>query len=129
MKNKKSKEVPFKEFVKDAPELNPLAGHTEDCQDANDDTSVLKGKCICPEPAPLDFTGDIIAYEQGELDEDGVINLFQNLINSGLAWTLQGSYGRTAKALIDAGVCQLGKVARKDYWGNTVPARKAEVSS
>ncbi len=24
------------------------AQHTEDCLDANDDTSVLKGKCICP---------------------------------------------------------------------------------
>ena len=24
--------------------------HTEDCMDANDDTSVLKGKCICPKP-------------------------------------------------------------------------------
>lgn len=24
--------------------------HTEDCLDANDDTSVLKGKCICPKP-------------------------------------------------------------------------------
>lgn len=22
--------------------------HTEDCMDANDDTSVLKGECICP---------------------------------------------------------------------------------
>ena len=38
--------------------------HTEDCLDANDDTSVLKGKCICNEapeecktghtPTPLD---------------------------------------------------------------------------
>lgn len=25
--------------------------HTQDCLDANDDTSVLKGKCICPKPA------------------------------------------------------------------------------
>jgi len=24
--------------------------HTDDCLDANDDTSVLKGKCICPKP-------------------------------------------------------------------------------
>ena len=24
--------------------------HTEDCLEANDDTSVLKGKCICPKP-------------------------------------------------------------------------------
>ncbi len=25
--------------------------HTEDCMDANDDTSVLKGRCICPKSA------------------------------------------------------------------------------
>jgi hypothetical protein len=47
----------------------------------------------------------IIAYEQGELDEEGIIDMFQELISSGLAWELQGSYGRTAKALIDAGYC------------------------
>jgi hypothetical protein len=47
----------------------------------------------------------IIAYEQGELDEEGIIDLFQELITSGMAWKLQGSYGRTAKALIDAGYC------------------------
>jgi hypothetical protein len=47
----------------------------------------------------------IIAYEQGELDEEGIIDMFQELITSGMAWKLQGSYGRTAKALIDAGYC------------------------
>jgi hypothetical protein len=56
--------------------------------------------------------GKIIAYENGELDEDEVIELFQELIDSGLAWTLQGSYGRTAASLIDAGYChQAGQKA------------------
>lgn len=49
----------------------------------------------------------IMAYENGELDECETIELFQELINSGLVWQLQGSYGRTAKALIDAGHCEL----------------------
>jgi hypothetical protein len=53
----------------------------------------------------LDVSGDIIAYESGELDEDGVVDLFQRLIDNGMAWRLQGHYGRTAKALIDAGLC------------------------
>lgn len=45
----------------------------------------------------------IIAYECGELNDEGVIELFQELVDSGLAWSLQGHYGRTAKALIEAG--------------------------
>lgn len=49
----------------------------------------------------------IIAYEQGELGQDGIIELFQALINDGTAWKLQGHYGRTASALIEHGYCKL----------------------
>ena len=45
----------------------------------------------------------IVAYEMGDLDEQGIINLFQELVDSGMAWKLQGHYGRTATALIDHG--------------------------
>ena len=54
---------------------------------------------------PYDLTGNIIAYESGELDEEGIIELFQHLIDNGLAWTLQGHYGRTANALIKDDLC------------------------
>ena len=54
-----------------------------------------------------DHLDEIIAYEQGELSEDATITLFQALIDNGIAWQLQGSYGRTAKALIEAGHCTL----------------------
>ena len=47
--------------------------------------------------------GNIIAFENSELEHEDVIALFQELVNSGLAWQLQGSYGRTAAALIEAG--------------------------
>ena len=53
----------------------------------------------------MDQVSKIMAFESGELDEEGIIELFQELIDSGLVWKLQGSYGRTAKALIDAGYC------------------------
>jgi hypothetical protein len=33
-----------------------------------------------------DVTGNIIAYENGELDQDDVVILFQHLIDSGLAY-------------------------------------------
>jgi hypothetical protein len=48
---------------------------------------------------------NIIAYEQGDLSEADTIKMFQEMINDGSAWTLQGHYGRTAAALIDAGYC------------------------
>ena len=46
----------------------------------------------------------IIAYEEGSLSEQETLELFQELVDSGDAWTLQGHYGRTAKYLIDAGL-------------------------
>ena len=49
----------------------------------------------------------IMAYEEGKLDQDEMILLFSQLVSSGMAWKLQGSYGRTAKCLIDAGVLDL----------------------
>ena len=45
----------------------------------------------------------IIRYESGEMNEEEVIEFFQELVDTGLAWKLQGHYGRTAKALIDYG--------------------------
>lgn len=53
----------------------------------------------------LNLTDSIIDFEQGNLDEDATIALFQALIDNGMAWTLQGSYGRTAASLIEAGLC------------------------
>lgn len=53
-----------------------------------------------------DVTSAIIDYESGDLDGDEIIELFQYLVDTGLAWSLQGHYGRMAFDLIDAGVVQ-----------------------
>jgi hypothetical protein len=54
----------------------------------------------------MDRIDKIIAYENGEMEEDDMIEFFQEMINDGTCWSLQGHYGRTAKALIDAGLCE-----------------------
>ena len=50
-----------------------------------------------------ELTDKIIAYECGEMNEAEMLELFTELVSNGMAWTLQGHYGRTASALIDAG--------------------------
>lgn len=47
----------------------------------------------------------IIAFESGEMDFDATVEFFQELIDSGLVWQLQGSYGRMASSLIENGYC------------------------
>jgi hypothetical protein len=51
-----------------------------------------------------DVAIDLISFELGELDDAETLDLFATLIKSGMAWTLQGTYGRTAQRLIDAGL-------------------------
>jgi hypothetical protein len=50
-----------------------------------------------------DFIDLIIAYEQGDLSDYQTVNLFAELVRTGMAWTLQGHYGRAARSLIEAG--------------------------
>lgn len=54
----------------------------------------------------FDLAQAIIDYEQGCLSFDEQIDLFQKLIDNGMAWTLPGHYGRAASAYIDAGYCE-----------------------
>ncbi len=52
-----------------------------------------------------DLVGQIMDFENGDMSQEETVNLFQGLIDSGTAWTLQGHYGRTARDLILAGFC------------------------
>ena len=63
------------------------------------------GRAIAASKSDFDTLGFIMAYEDGSLDEEGIINGFQHLIDNGMAWTLQGHYGRMARDLIAMGYC------------------------
>ena len=47
----------------------------------------------------------IMRYENGEMDEDETVEFFQELIDTGAIFHLQGSYGRMAQRLISQGLC------------------------
>jgi hypothetical protein len=53
-----------------------------------------------------DFTAAMIAEGMIPADEEIQIEAWQYLIDTGLAWRLQGSFGRGAMAMIEAGHCQ-----------------------
>jgi hypothetical protein len=60
-------------------------------------------------------------YENGSLSGEDTITMFQQMIDSGLAWKLQGHYGRTANALVEAGHCADARavlVASQDAFDN-----------
>ena len=49
---------------------------------------------------------DAVMIAEGviEVDEDTQIEAWQHLVDTGLAWSLQGWFGRTAMDLIEQGV-------------------------
>lgn len=48
---------------------------------------------------------NFIDFENGDMDDERAVVFFQKIINSGLVWKLQGFYGRTARDLINQGLC------------------------
>jgi hypothetical protein len=52
----------------------------------------------------LDIGSKLFAYEAGEMPEELVVEMFQELVDSGLVLQLQGSYQRAAAELVRAGL-------------------------
>jgi hypothetical protein len=50
---------------------------------------------------------DIMAFEDGTISQDRKVTMFQHLVDTGHAWTLQGFYGREACQLIVAGLVKV----------------------
>jgi len=46
--------------------------------------------------------------------------MWQHIVNTGMAWQLQGWYGRTASDLIHQGVIKPAKNPQKDFYGNKI---------
>lgn len=60
---------------------------------------------------------------EDEVDEDTALEGLQQLIDSGMAWRLEGSVGRSAMRAIEDGMVVLGRTGHRDYYGSYVPSR------
>lgn len=65
---------------------------------------------------------DVIESDEETSAEEYYLAI-QRAINSGTAWSFQGSYGRAMMQAIEAGACMLGKQPARDYYGNRIPSR------
>lgn len=61
-------------------------------------------KPLAKQPTERSTFDLMMDYEGGNLTKAEFLTLFSRLIKNGQAWSLQGFYGRQAKALIDAGL-------------------------
>ena len=52
---------------------------------------------------PYNVAENVSAYENGRLDEEAVIELFQHLVDNGQVWELDAKYGKKAVELSEAG--------------------------
>ena len=62
----------------------------------------------------------IIAWENGEMTQAEEKRWFQQGVDSGEVWHLQGMYGRRAKELLDSGEITHSTKETKDYYGNPI---------
>lgn len=65
---------------------------------------------------------DVIESGESATEIDYYLSI-QRAINSGSAWSFQGSYGRAMMEAIESGYCMLGRSDARDYWGNHIPSR------
>lgn len=61
----------------------------------------------------MDLVDGISRYESGELGDAETVELFQHLVNTGVAWSLQGHYSRTAWHMIHEGLVSVEREEEK----------------
>lgn len=52
----------------------------------------------------LSLIDEIMRFEGEQMTREELIPFFQRLVDTGMAWRLQGTYGRTAHALLSQGL-------------------------
>jgi hypothetical protein len=55
--------------------------------------------------ADYEAVAAVEGFDGEDHDEETLISAWQHLIDTGMAWKLQGWFGRQAAALIEQGVC------------------------
>jgi len=58
----------------------------------------------------------VVEYETEEHSLEWIVQFFADLVATGLAWQLQGRYGREAKAMIDEGLINPQGDVNWDYY-------------
>lgn len=96
--------LPQRYYIRQAKGVWYFGDRVHDVEFPFSDGFTIAPETSVPEPEPFDLVSSIIAFESGDLDDDEVVDLFQHLVDTDAAWSLQGSYGRTAAALIGAGL-------------------------
>lgn len=59
------------------------------------------------------FTAVMICEGQEDATEAEQLAAWQWLIDTGVCWTLQGSFGRTARDLIEQGLCTVKETSHR----------------
>lgn len=59
-----------------------------------------------------------------KLQKEAGFSEIQKHIDRGTVWGMEGSAGRYAMQLIEAGACWLPLHGCRDYWGNWIPGRR-----
>lgn len=57
------------------------------------------------------------------LQEKYEVYYYQEIIDNGMAWKMEGRVGRKAMEYLSIGACFLPLTTHYDYWGNEIPAR------
>lgn len=64
----------------------------------------------------MDLMNRVVQYESEANSLKWIVQLFADLVATGLAWQLQGRYGREAKAMIDEGIITAQGDVNWDYF-------------